>query len=85
MILVRPAVQCSTALRSIESRDEGRDAYVTWLHDLAHADSAWGKIFFALIIVAAFLAVDGLLLLLSTGPPRRGRKRSRPSCSCCRR
>jgi len=48
---------------------------VHWLYDLAHAHKAAGKIGFALIMVAGFLAVIGLLLLLIDRVPKRGREK----------
>ena len=48
---------------------------MTWLHDLAHSSSGWGKIFFALLCVAAFFAVIGLLLFLIDRAPKTGREK----------
>jgi alpha-glucoside transport system permease protein len=48
---------------------------VDWLHDLAHSTSAVGKFGFAIVIVIAFLAVLGLLLLLIDHAPKRGREK----------
>jgi alpha-glucoside transport system permease protein len=48
---------------------------VHWLYELAHSSSAAGKIGFALIMVVAFLAIIGLLLLLIDRTPRRGREK----------
>jgi len=48
---------------------------MSWLHDLAHSSSGWGKFFFALLIVAAFFAVIGLLLLLIDRAPKTGREK----------
>src|SRR4051794_26509720 len=46
-----------------------------WLHDLAHATSAAGKIGFAIVGVIAFLAVIGLVLLLVDRAPKTGREK----------
>lgn len=46
-----------------------------WLHNWAHASSAAGKISFALVIVVAFLAVIGLLLLLVDRAPKKGQEK----------
>ncbi len=46
-----------------------------WLYDLAHSHKAGGKLMFAVIMVAGFLAVIGLLLLLIDRVPRRGREK----------
>jgi alpha-glucoside transport system permease protein len=48
---------------------------LSWLNDWAHASGAFGKISFAIIIVSAFLAVIGLLLLLVDRAPKRGQER----------
>jgi alpha-glucoside transport system permease protein len=48
---------------------------VHWLYELAHSTKAGGKIAFAIIMVAGFLAVIGLLLLLIDRVPRRGREK----------
>jgi alpha-glucoside transport system permease protein len=48
---------------------------VHWLYNLAHANKASGKLGFALIMVVAFLAVIGLLLLLIDRVPKRGREK----------
>jgi alpha-glucoside transport system permease protein len=48
---------------------------VHWLYNLAHAHKAGGKLGFALIMVVAFLAVIGLLLLLIDRAPKRGREK----------
>jgi alpha-glucoside transport system permease protein len=49
--------------------------HVGWLHDWAHASSAFGKITFALLIASAFLAVIGLLLLVIDRAPKRGQEK----------
>jgi alpha-glucoside transport system permease protein len=48
---------------------------VNWLDDLAHSGSGWGKLGFALLIVALFFAVIGLLLLLVDRAPKTGREK----------
>jgi alpha-glucoside transport system permease protein len=48
---------------------------VNWLHDLAHSGSAGGKLFFALLMVALFFAVLGLLLMVVDRAPKRGREK----------
>jgi len=48
---------------------------VHWLYELAHAQKAGGKLLFAVIMVAGFLAVIGLLLLLIDRVPKRGREK----------
>jgi alpha-glucoside transport system permease protein len=48
---------------------------MNWLHDLAHSGSGWGKLFFALLMVAIFFAVIGLLLLLIDRAPKTGREK----------
>jgi alpha-glucoside transport system permease protein len=48
---------------------------VHWLYDLAHAHKAGGKLLFAFVMVAAFLAVIGILLLLIDRVPKRGREK----------
>jgi alpha-glucoside transport system permease protein len=48
---------------------------MSWLHDLAHSGSGWGKIGFALLMVAVFFAVIGLLLLLIDRAPKTGREK----------
>jgi alpha-glucoside transport system permease protein len=48
---------------------------VGWLHDLAHSSSGWGKIFFALLMVALFFAVIGILLFLVDRTPKTGREK----------
>lgn len=46
-----------------------------WLSDLAHSGSSWSKIGFALIMVAVFFAVLGLVLLLVDRAPKTGREK----------
>lgn len=46
-----------------------------WLHDLAHSDSGWGKIGFAILMVAVFFAVIGVLLFLVDRAPKTGREK----------
>src|SRR4051794_28930116 len=46
-----------------------------WLHDLAHATSAAGKIGFAIVGVIAFFAVIGVVLLLVDRAPKTGREK----------
>lgn len=46
-----------------------------WLYEWAHGSSAWQKLGFAIVMVAGFLAVIGLLLLLIDRTPRRGREK----------
>jgi alpha-glucoside transport system permease protein len=48
---------------------------LSWLHDWAHASGAFGKLSFALLVVIAFLAVIGLLLLLVDRSPKRGQEK----------
>jgi alpha-glucoside transport system permease protein len=48
---------------------------LSWLNDLAHSSGAGGKLGFAVLVVAAFLAVIGLLLLLIDRTPKRGQER----------
>jgi alpha-glucoside transport system permease protein len=48
---------------------------VGWLHDLAHASSAGGKIGFAILMVVVFFAVMGLLLFLIDRAPKTGREK----------
>lgn len=45
-----------------------------WLYDLAHSTSTFGKISFAVLVVALFFAVLGILLLIVDRAPRRGRE-----------
>jgi alpha-glucoside transport system permease protein len=45
------------------------------LNDWAHSTSAFGKLSFAVVIAAAFLAVIGLLLLLIDRAPKTGREK----------
>ena len=46
-----------------------------WLHDLAHTDSGWGKLAFAVLMVIVFFAIIGLLLLLVDRAPKTGREK----------
>jgi alpha-glucoside transport system permease protein len=46
-----------------------------WLHDLAHTGNGWGKIFFAVLMVAVFFAIIGLLLLVVDRAPKTGREK----------
>lgn len=48
---------------------------MSWLYDWAHSTGWLGKLTFAVIIAAAFLAVMGLLLLLIDRTPKRGREK----------
>jgi alpha-glucoside transport system permease protein len=48
---------------------------VEWLHSLAHATSNWGKFGFAILMVALFFAVIGLLLFLVDRAPKTGREK----------
>ncbi|UQX89856.1 sugar ABC transporter permease [Jatrophihabitans telluris] len=45
------------------------------MNDWAHSSSAAGKIAFALVVAAAFLAVIGLLLLLVDRAPKKGQEK----------
>lgn len=46
-----------------------------WLKELAHSTSAWGKLGFALLMVVAFFAIVGLLLMLIDRAPKTGREK----------
>lgn len=46
-----------------------------WLYQLAHTSSNWGKLGFALLMVALFFAIIGLLLLLVDRAPKTGREK----------
>jgi alpha-glucoside transport system permease protein len=48
---------------------------LSWLNDWAHSTGAFGKLSFALVVAAAFLAVIGALLLLIDRTPKRGREK----------
>ncbi|MGN6606676.1 MAG: carbohydrate ABC transporter permease [Jatrophihabitans sp.] len=48
---------------------------MSWLHDLAHSTSAWGKFGFAILMVILFFAVMGIVLLLVDRAPRTGREK----------
>jgi alpha-glucoside transport system permease protein len=48
---------------------------MNWLHDLAHSSSGWGKIVFALLAVAVFFAVIGVLLFVIDRAPKTGREK----------
>ena len=48
---------------------------MSWLNDLAHSSSGWGKLGFALLIVVLFFGVIGLLLLLVDRAPKTGREK----------
>jgi alpha-glucoside transport system permease protein len=54
---------------------EGVIGSMHWLYDLAHSSSAAGKIGFAVLMVVAFFAVIGVLLVVIDHVPRRGRER----------
>jgi alpha-glucoside transport system permease protein len=43
-----------------------------WLYEWAHGSSAWQKLGFAVVMVALFFAIMGLLLLLIDHVPRKG-------------
>src|SRR6476646_4464569 len=43
-----------------------------WLYEWAHGSSAWQKLGFAIVMVALFFAIMGLLLLLIDHVPRKG-------------
>ena len=47
-----------------------------WLYNLAHSSSTGGKIAFAVVMVALFLGVIGLLLLVIDRAPKRGREKT---------
>ena len=46
-----------------------------WLYDLAHGASAWQKLAFALLMVVAFFAIIGVLLVVIDRSPRKGREK----------
>src|ERR1700709_2104004 len=46
-----------------------------WLYDLAHGTAAWQKLAFAFIMVFAFVAVIGVLLVVIDHSPRKGREK----------
>jgi alpha-glucoside transport system permease protein len=54
---------------------EGVIGSMHWLYDLAHSSSAAGKISFAVVMVIAFFAVIGVLLVVIDHVPRRGREK----------
>jgi alpha-glucoside transport system permease protein len=48
---------------------------VGWLNDLAHSSSGWGKFGFAILMVALFFGVIGILLWLIDRVPKTGREK----------
>lgn len=48
---------------------------MNWFDSWTHSTAAGGKLSFAVVVVCAFLAVIGLLLLLVDRTPKRGRER----------